>query len=247
LAKNTGIAAEGVDTVNPIKAEWTSPDGQHRILLGDCLEILPTLDTSEVAAVLADPPYGLGIGKKGSVGSNTTTKEKHGFREYGNQNWDIIPPTSESIQTVSRIGKSAVVWGGNYFTLPPASCWLIWDKGQRDFSFADGELAWTNLDRAVRIFTFPRSRLVAESGSHPTQKPVALMIWCLSFLPPGLILDPYAGSCTVAVACERTGRSSISIEIERKYFDIGVARMERELVRHPLLDPPPPRQRELIP
>ena len=115
---------------------------------GDMREVLPTLGRFDL--LLTDPPYGLGIAKKGAVGSNTTTKAKHGFREYGNQGWDITPPNDEEVLSLVASAKAAIVWGGNYFQFPATACWLIWDKCQRDFSFADAEMAWTNLNRAVR-------------------------------------------------------------------------------------------------
>jgi len=217
---------------SPIREEWQSADGQHTILLGDCLEILPTLDTSEVAAVLADPPYGIDYENAGGFA------EQCGWVRHEKTGWDVCRPTQEAFDTILAIGKAQIIWGGNYFAdmLPPKMRWLIWDKGQTGFTLADCEMAWTSQNQATRRITIPRGVANREERLHWTQKPVALMIWCLSFLPPGLILDPFAGSCTVAVACARTGRRSISIEIEERYFRIGIERMEREAARTPLFE-----------
>lgn len=233
---------------NPIREEWTSADGQHRILWGDCLEILPTLDTSEVAAVLADPPYGM----------NYDT-DLSGFNGWGGKGHKCEPIIGDDTQFDPSpwlaIGKKHVFWGAQYFChrLPQVGGWLVFNKRgdgkPSEICFGDAELAWCDAMQSVRMYSqiwHGVSRWSTEGRLHPTQKPVALMIWCLSFLPPGLILDPYAGSCTVAVACARTGRRSISIEIEERYFRIGIERMEREAARHPLLEPKKPTQTELF-
>ena len=242
---------------NPIREEWTSKDGQHRILLGDCLEILPTLDTSEVAAVLADPPYGMKWNAKGRIGRPSSVATAGGVygRDWGGIHGDDTPFDPSMLL---EIGKPLVTWGANHYAsrLPDSPGWLIWDKKRggtagRGFTGSDCELAWcseTGDCTAIFCLYWDGFRRDCEVGDHfhPTQKPVALMIWCLSFLPTGLILDPFAGSCTVAVACARTGRRSISIEIERKYFEIGIDRMEREAKRHPLLEQAKLKQLDLI-
>ena len=228
--------------MTPIRETWTSADRQHRILWGDCLEILPTLDTSEVAAVLADPPYGLGDKWNGDGWKTDFGR----LWDKGTPEWDRKPAV-EAVAGCLKITCKHIIWGGNYYWLPPTNAWLIWDKMQKH-SGSECEMAWSDLDQPVR--KFPLSRVEAychrEYKEHPNQKPLPLIEWCLSFLPPGLILDPFAGSCTVAVACARTGRKSVSIEIEEKYFRIGIERMEREAKRHPLLEQQPLQQRRLL-
>jgi hypothetical protein len=123
-----------------------------------------------------------------------------------------------------------IIWGGNYFAdlFDASQCWLVWDKGQRDFSLADAELAWTNFNRAVRCFDCPRSKAVQDGKVHPTQKPVALMRWCLSLVPDALtILDPFAGSGTTGVAAKMEGRQAVLIEREEKYCEAAAKRMEQ--------------------
>jgi site-specific DNA-methyltransferase (adenine-specific) len=107
--------------------------------------------------------------------------------------------------------------------------WLVWDKGQREFSLADGELAWTSADRALRIFTYSRGRQLArESRVHPTQKPVELMLWCLGLFPKAeAVVDPFMGSGTTLVAAKRLGRKAIGIERERKYCELAVERLRQ--------------------
>lgn len=223
--------------MSAIRDEWVSKDGQHRIILGDCLQVIPLLDTSEVAGTLADPPYGIDRLSKPS------SRLCEGMSEYATGcEWD----RRADVSWIPRLGIPSIVWGGNYFGLPATRCVLVWDKNNDGRDFADVEIAWTNLDEVARKMVV-RPMSMDGGKVHPTQKPLAIIEWCLSFLPPGLILDPFAGSCTVAVACARTGRKSLSIEIERKYWEIGVSRMERELARHPLFEPPKPKQLELLP
>ena len=131
-----------------------------------------------------------------------------------------------------------MVWGGQFFgdLLPPQVKWLFWDKCQTMPSFGDGELAWTSLKGdAVKQFTYNGSGLHAKEKNrvHPTQKPVALMEWCLGFLPDAkTILDPFMGSGTTLVACQRMGRQGTGIELDPDYFDVACRRVD-EAARQP--------------
>jgi hypothetical protein len=152
-----------------------------RLYAGDCLAVLPTLEAGSVDAIVTDPPYGIRVGDRSDGG---VASVKSGSKSYGRTEWDRAPAPPEFFELALSYQVPTVIWGGNYFALPPSPSWLVWDKGQRNFSFADAELAWTNLGKAVRIFDCPRGRLVAEGHKwHPTQKPLSLMIWCMSFLP----------------------------------------------------------------
>ena len=130
-----------------------------------------------------------------------------------------------------------MIWGGNYFSVPPSAAWLAWIKPEAGtgFSLADMELCWTNLPMAARTLQYKRR----DGNEHPTQKPVALMEWCLGFLPNATtILDPFMGSGTTGVACARLGRKFIGIELEPRYFDIACRRIEAEY-RQPRMFPEP--------
>lgn len=124
-----------------------------------------------------------------------------------------------------------IIWGGNYFAdnLPPSQCWLVWDKiNGAGFSLADVELAWTSMDKAARMFRVSRTATFSEGKEHPTQKPIALMSWCLTHIPQAkTILDPFMGSGTTGVACVKQGRSFIGIEIDEGYFDIACERISK--------------------
>lgn len=131
-----------------------------------------------------------------------------------------------------RISKNQVIWGGNYFSdyLPTSQGWYFWDKGQRSFSLADGELAWTSYDRALRVFEYPRAKALQDGKEHPTQKPVELFEWCLNRSKEcKVIFDGFVGSGTTCVACERLDKKSIVVEVSIKNFDIACRRTEREV------------------
>lgn len=188
--------------------------GLATLYLGDCQEILPTLGNFD--AVVTDPPYGISITK-----SNRLSKSR-GFEDTG---WDDNPPSKELIDFIVSKGNQAILWGGNYFNLPPTRCFLAWDKKNEGRDFADLEMAWTNLNKVARIF---RMRPMNMDGGkqHPTQKPIALMEWCLDKVDGKTILDPFMGSGSTGIACVKMGKTFVGIEKEKKYFDIACQRIE---------------------
>jgi len=141
------------------------------------------------------------------------------------------------------ISRHQIIWGGNYFTdfLPPTMHWLMWDKGQRDFSLADFEMAWGSQQRAARIFNYARAKALKDGKQHPTQKPVELMEWCINELPKdkSVILDPFMGSGTTLVACAKMGRAGIGIEINPDYFEIACDRVSKAYAEPDLFVAPP--------
>lgn len=211
--------------------------GGQLLIQGDCRDVMAVLP--KVDACLTDPPYGIGYGNAGGFSA------AHGWGKWReNVEWDKERPSPEAFQAILQGSKAQIIWGGNYFAdlLPPTMRWLAWDKGQRDFSLADMELAWTSQWNAVRVFTYARGKAVKDGKQHPTQKPVALMEWCLGFLPDArTILDPFAGSGTTAVACQRLGRQSISIELDPDYYGIGCRRVQEVVNNPPLFTPAAPR------
>lgn len=195
--------------------------GDCVLYLGDCLEVMPTL--GKIDLLLTDPPYGIDYGRAGGFSAS------HGWGQWReNVSWDQERPAPEVFEAMLSCTKEQIIWGGNYFAdlLPPRMRWLAWDKGQRDFSLADMELAWTSQQKALRVFTYGRGKAVQDGKEHPTQKPVALMEWCLSFAPDAkTVLDSFMGSGTTGVACVNLGRSFIGIELDEGYFDIAVRRI----------------------
>jgi site-specific DNA-methyltransferase (adenine-specific)/modification methylase len=219
--------------------------GDATLYRADCLEVLPTLP--KVDAVVTDPPYGIGESRKQGTSRARPTRKwaKPHPSKYDALEWDDTPA---DISPIMRMAGKKIVWGGNYFSVPPSSCWLVWDK-RTSGDFADCELAWTNLNRAVRKFEWLWSgfkKQAPEDRTHPTQKPLALMEWCLGFLPDATsILDPFMGSGTTGVACANLGRKFIGIEIEPKYFDIACERIENAYRQGRLLeDAPTPKKQE---
>jgi len=192
---------------------------------GDCRKVLGLwtgLRMQSFDLLLTDPPYGIGA-------DTHEGPENHGWRQYESTGWDGCAADAETIALARAICRHAVVWGGNYFDLPAGNRWLVWDKGQRDFSLADGELAWTSERGAVRFLSYARGKaLAAESREHPTQKPLEVITWCLSFFPNcKTVLDPFMGSGTTLVAAKRLGRKAIGIELEEKYCEIAAKRLQQ--------------------
>lgn len=161
-------------------------------------------------------------------------------RTYESTGWDDAPPDPALFDALRARTSHQIIFGGNYFALPPARCWLVWDKRNGTTAFADAELAWTNLDKPVRLIQYLwNGMLIArgeERGDHPTQKPVGVMKWAIQQLPAGdeTILDPFMGSGTTGVAAVQAGRRFIGIEREPEYFEVAVRRI-REAAAQPTL------------
>jgi DNA modification methylase len=226
------------------------------LYLGDCRELLPSLP--KVDAVVTDPPYGIGeaAGRAKTRTSGLTSKLRNAQtyrRDYGDEGWDDSPIDSELMGAVLQAGKWQIVFGGNYYVLAATSCWLVWDKLNGDTDFADCELAWTNLPKAVRRIRFlwngcmRRERDVDRE--HPTQKPVDVMKWCIEHVPPPAlsILDPFMGSGTTGVAAVKLGRSFVGIEINESYFDIAARRITEALKQPDMfIERPKPAKQEAL-
>lgn len=200
------------------------------VYLADCRDVLPTL--APVDLVLTDPPYGIGEAR----GKNKSRSNIAVARDYGVSDWDDERPHDDLIEMAVCAGRNAIVFGGNYFRLPPSSCWLVWDKDNGANDFADCELAWTNLPKAVRRIRWRWAGMLQEvSGAakeervHPTQKPLAVMKWAITQAPDDVqtILDPFAGSLTTAVAAKALGRKCIAIERHEPYVIAGLERLRQ--------------------
>lgn len=199
--------------------------GDCRLILGDCLDVLPTL--GKVDAVVTDPPYGIGE----SAAKNNTRGKVAAPTDYGSDNWDQKPADPCVIAWMRGNSKWQIIYGGNYFELPPSPCWLVWDK-QNTGDFADCELAWTNLPKAVRRIQWMWNGMLRkgkEERFHLTQKPLGVMEWTLDQLPKGVtaVLDPYMGSGTTGVACVKRKLSFIGIEREDHHFATACERIRK--------------------
>lgn len=214
--------------------------GCATLYLGDCREVLPTI--GRVDAVVTDPPYG--IGESGT--RNRTRNNVAMATDYGDDDWDREPCPPDVLQWMRDNSRWQIVFGGNYFVLPPTPCWLVWDK-ENTGDFADAELAWTNLPKAVRLKRHMWNGMLRkgrEERFHLTQKPLAVMQWAVGHLPfeARLICDPFMGSGTTGVACVHEQRQFIGIEREDRHFDTACRRIE-EAYRQPRLfaDEPEPK------
>ena len=202
--------------------------GNCELWHGDCREVLPLLPQCDL--ILTDPPYGIGAYKTGTMGGGVLAKQSR----YDATEWDDEPPPTWVLGLMRDKAAKQIFFGGNYFQLPPAKCWLVWDKDNGENNFADCELAWTNLPQAVRKLRWKWQGMLQqdmankEEREHPTQKPVPVMRWAL-MQAKGVqtVCDPFMGSGTTGVACVMEGLQFVGIERERKYFDIACRRIEQ--------------------
>lgn len=221
------------------------PYYQHsgiQIYLGRCEEVLPYIlpgigMNPAYDLLCTDPPYGIGADR------NLRANKQHGkalapSKDYGAGEWDSAPADAELIRFVRDCARWQIIWGGNYFELPPSRAWLVWDKENGNNGYADCELAWTNLNKAVRRKKYQWMGMLQEHMDrkeervHPTQKPEEVMRWAIGQAPGECqtILDPFMGSGTTLRAAKDLGRRAIGIEIEEKYCEIAAKRLQQESI-----------------
>lgn len=184
----------------------------------DCLETMKRMPDKSVDLVLTDPPYGIGI-------SSNPVRQKHIKKE-----WDNNTPLDLIFNEIFRISKNQIVWGANYFNLPPSKGFLIWDKKQPyDFSLAMCEYAYSSFDFPAKMYSY--SNRGDEIKLHPTQKPLDLMTFCLNFALQRdntikTIYDPFSGSGTSLVCAKSKGLDFIGSELDKDYFEIIQKRLQ---------------------
>jgi len=182
----------------------------------DCMEAMKEMEDNKFDLAIVDPPYGIGI-------SSNPIRQNHDKKQ-----WDNAVPNAEYFKEVSRVTKEQIIWGGNYFDLPPTQNYIVWNKIQpHDFSLAMCELAWCSIQRPIKMFTY--SVLTERNKIHPTQKPVALYKWLLdNYAKEGdKILDTHGGSMSIAIACHDMGFDLELYELDKDYFQAGKERLER--------------------
>lgn len=180
----------------------------------NCMEYMKTLPDKAFDLAIVDPPYGL---PKDSSNSRGKLKDRM-FNAGHIQVWDI-KPSSEYFRQLFRVSQNQIIWGGNYFELPPCRCFLVWDKLQPWENFSRCEYAWTSFNLPSKLFEFDNR---TKGKIHPTQKPVALYKWILSrFAKPGdKILDTHLGSGSSRIAAYDMGFDFVGCEIDKEYFDL---------------------------
>lgn len=215
----------------------------------DCMEYMRSLPDKAFDLAVVDPPYGicvdrqtLGAGTGLAPNTNTQAKIKKSRMHGGGQlkdrainkfdtSWDHSAPSKEYFEQLFRISKNQVIWGGNYFDLPPTRGILCWDKEQTFLNFSQWEMAWTSFDFPAKLFRFSnRGFVTPEKGEkiHPTQKPIALYRWVYSFCakPGDRILDTHLGSGSSRIAAWDAGLDFVGCEIDETYFQLEEKRFE---------------------
>jgi site-specific DNA-methyltransferase (adenine-specific) len=196
-------------------------DSAVTIYHGDCRVIVPQLGRFDL--LLTDPPFGIGF-----AAQPTTGQRKRGMVA---ESWDDDTPPAWVLDMARSNCRDQIVWGGNYFSLPPSRGWLSWYKPDAPPSMGNFELAWTNADRNARQLSQSIAATNPERLGHPTQKPLAVMSWCLEMFPEAkTVLDPFAGSGTTGRACKDRGLSCVLIEREERYCELAAQRMAQEIL-----------------
>lgn len=199
------------------------------------LTIVPELARCDL--LCTDPPYGIGADK------NLRANKQHGralapSKDYGGERWDT-PPDAAMFDLLRARSTHQVIWGGNYFPLGPAQCFLVWDKDNGDNGYADCELAWTNLDKAVRLYRWRWMGMLQQDMSrkefrvHPTQKPVAVMRWSLLQAPKTCktVLDPYMGSgATLRAVKDIGGMTVVGIDKSERWCEEAALKLSQNVL-----------------
>lgn len=189
----------------------------------DCIKFMKSKPDKCYDLCIVDPPYG---DFNGTIERTGGTWSKKYQRDNSIKKWDFAP-SEEYFKELFRVSKEQIIWGGNYFDLPPSKHFLIWEKQtiSENFSMAMVEYAWSSINDNAKLFKWRPQR---ENGIHPTQKPIALYRWILQKYakPNDKILDTHGGSMSIAIACDMEGFDLDICEIDKEYFDAGVKRFE---------------------
>lgn len=193
----------------------------------DCMVGMKEFPDKYFDLAVCDPPYGINIQKSGTW-----------FKKYKNKNiWDKKAPDENYFDELFRVSKNQIIWGANYFSMPPCNCFLIWDKGETIYgrNFSECEFAWTSLDKVTRIFKYSPNQ---SNRIHPTQKPIALYEWILGrYAKDGdIILDTHVGSANSLIACHNTNHKFVGFELDKYYYKISKERLDRETAQMNLFD-----------
>ena len=201
----------------------------NKVFNEDCLETMSRMADKSIDLVLTDPPYGINLAKMNMGLGNTPKASKKENRKWVSKDWDNQTPSQEIFDEIFRISKNQIIWGGNYFNLPPFKYYILWDKQiPNGLSFADCELAWTSYDKAPKMFRYSAYRNKSEKV-HPTQKPPELFRHCLEVAKlqeDSIVYDPFMGSGTTAIACKSLGLDYIGSELDKDYFEIINKRLQ---------------------
>jgi site-specific DNA-methyltransferase (adenine-specific) len=201
------------------------------MMQGDCMELMARTPDKYYELAIVDPPYG--IGADNMTGGSGKNKQW----DKGKQ-WDNITPSEKYFTELFRVSKNQIIWGGNYFLLPPSRCFIIWDKIRQGLDFAESEYAWASFDQVARTFRMVPTNM--DGGKiHPTQKPVAIYKWLLSrYAKLGdKILDTHGGSGSICIACHDLGFDLDWIELDADYYEAACKRYAEHASQGTLFEP----------
>lgn len=182
----------------------------------DNMELMARFPDNYFDLAIVDPPYGIGISKN-------PVRQQHEKKE-----WDNEIPSEKYFEELFRVSKNQIIWGGNYFDLPPTQGFFVWDKKQpHDFSLAMCEYAWSSLQKPSKMWSL--SVLKERGKIHPTQKPVELYEWLLmnNAKEGDKILDTHLGSGSIAIACHNLGFDLTACELDKDYFESAMKRLKQ--------------------
>lgn len=195
----------------------------------DCMDGMKHFPDKYFELAIVDPPYGINVANMNMGAGKGKRCSNIAYRGWTNKDWDIGIPDDAYFQELFRVSKHQIIWGGNYFNLPPCKCFIVWDKAESMYgrSFSECEMAWTNLNATTRIF---KCSPLDKSRIHPTQKPIALYTWILqNYANRGdRILDTHVGSASSLIACHRMGFRYVGFELDADYYRQASERLERE-------------------
>ena len=196
---------------------------------GDCMEYMASLPDNAYDLAIVDPPYGIGVTGECMGGRQTIKPDK-------SKDWDSSAPTKEYFSELFRVSSNQIIWGGNYFEIPPSRYFTIWDKGETMYGrdFAEAEYAWVRKG-GTRIFKLSPNQV---SRIHPTQKPVALYKWLLkNYAKPGdKILDTHGGSGSICIACHDMGFDLDWMELDEDYYNAAMKRFNAHTAQGSLFE-----------
>lgn len=195
----------------------------------DCMAGMKEFPDKFFELAIVDPPYGIGI-------SDNPVRQAH-----KKKSWDAAIPDKSYFDELFRVSQNQIIWGGNYFPLPPTQNLIVWDKQQpQEFSLAMCEFAWCSIQRPAKMFR--RSVLLENGKIHPTQKPIALYRWLLQhYAKPGdKILDTHVGSASSLIACHEMGFRYVGFELDPDYYAAANARLERAKAQVSIFTEQPP-------
>ena len=199
----------------------------------DNMELMKRYPDNYFDLAIVDPPYGIDAhkdfsGLTGKRSNGTTWVRKR--PQHKTKDWDKETPKDEYWKELIRVSKNQIIWGGNYFDLPPTRGIICWDKKQRMETFSAWEMAWTSFDCVSRLFEYDNKGFMCKDGLkiHPTQKPVKLYEWLLmNYAKEGnKILDTHLGSGSIAIACHNLGFELTACELDKEYFDKAIQRIK---------------------